>query len=42
MRLRSEVDLVLISMIAEIQHLAAVGDQNQRIVGKGHGRNSSN
>jgi len=24
-------------MIAEEQHLAAVGDQDQRVVGKGHG-----
>src|SRR5258708_18910695 len=37
MRLGPEIDLVLIPMIAEEQHLAAVGDQHQRIVGKGHG-----
>ena len=37
-RLGPEIDLILVAMIAEEQHLAAVGDQNQRIVGKGHGR----
>src|SRR4029079_5212508 len=37
MRFRSEVDLVLVAVIAEEQHLTAVGDQDQRIVGKGHG-----
>ena len=37
MRLGSQVDLILIPVIAEEQHLAAVGDQDQRIVGKGHG-----
>src|SRR5438874_12587365 len=36
MRLGAQVDLVLIAMIAEEQHLAAVGDQDQRVVGKGH------
>src|SRR5215212_3304516 len=37
MRLRPEVDLILVAVVAEEQHLAAVGDQHQRIVGKGHG-----
>jgi hypothetical protein len=37
MRFGPEVYLILIPMIAEEQHLAAVGDQDQRIVGKGHG-----
>jgi hypothetical protein len=32
----AKVDLVLVAMVAEEQHLAAVGDQDQRIVGKGH------
>src|SRR5256885_14865130 len=38
MRLGPEVDLAFVSAVAEEQHLAAVGDQDQRIVGKGHGR----
>jgi hypothetical protein len=38
MRLGPEVDLLLVPVIAEEQHLAAVGDQDQRIVGQGHGR----
>jgi hypothetical protein len=33
----AKVDLIFIAVIAEEQHLAAIGDQNQRIVGKGHG-----
>ena len=40
MRFGPEVDLALVAMIAEEQHLAAVGDQDQRIVGKGHERSS--
>ncbi len=40
-RLGAEVDLLLVAMIAEEQHLAAVGDQDQRVVGKGHGDGSS-
>ena len=36
-----EVDLIFVSVIAEEEHLAAVGDQHQRIVGKGHGVVSS-
>ena len=38
MRLGPEVDLVFVAVIAEEQRLAAIGDQNQRIVGKGHER----
>jgi hypothetical protein len=37
MRFGPEVDLILIPMITEEQHLAAVSDEDQRIVGKGHG-----
>src|SRR4051812_8080858 len=37
MRLGPEVDLILIPVVAEEQHLAAVGDEDQRIVGQGHG-----
>ena len=40
MRLGAQVDLVLVSVIAEEQHLAAVGDKNQRIMGKGHEHSS--
>src|SRR6185437_2279941 len=32
----SQIDLILVSLVAEEEHLAAVSDQNQRIVGKGH------
>jgi hypothetical protein len=41
MRFGPKVDLIFVAMIAEEQHLAAVGDQDQRIVGKGHGVVSS-
>jgi hypothetical protein len=41
MRFGAEVDLIFIPVIAEEQHLAAVGDENQRSVGKGHGVDSS-
>jgi hypothetical protein len=37
-RLRSEIDLILVPVIAEEEHLASVGDQDQCIVGKGHER----
>jgi len=36
MGLGPKVDLVLISVIAEEQSLRAVGNQDERIVGKGH------
>jgi len=36
-RLGAQVNLILVPVIAEEQHLAAVGDQDQRVVGKGHG-----
>jgi hypothetical protein len=32
----SQIDLILVSLVAEEEHLAAVSDQNQRIVGKRH------
>src|SRR5690349_2793974 len=33
-----KIDLIVIPVVAEEQHLAAVGDQNERIVGQGHER----
>jgi hypothetical protein len=41
MGLGAQVDLVFISLIAKEQHLAAIGDQYERVVGKGHGVVSS-
>jgi hypothetical protein len=41
MRFRAQVDLVLIAVIAKEQHLAAVSDQDEGVVGKGHGWGSS-
>jgi hypothetical protein len=40
-RLRTQVDLIFIAVIAEEQHLAAVGDKDKRVVRKGHGDVSS-
>src|SRR4051794_32021760 len=36
MRFGAEIDLVTVAVVSKEQHFAAVGDQNQRIMGKGH------
>src|SRR6476620_493047 len=36
MRFGAKIDLVTVAVVSKEQHFAAVGDQDQRIVGKGH------
>jgi hypothetical protein len=38
MRLGPQINLLFIATIAEEQHLAAVCDEHERVMGKGHGR----
>ena len=40
-RFRRSPTLIFVSMVAKEKHLAAVGHQDQRIMGKGHGVVSS-